>query len=659
MLHRFSLTTLQTTAVVVILAAAAGVGWDMSSRYESLVYRFNLNQGQKTFEQGVRDVLWRDQVAVVADVARSIAQSQGLRESLTRGDAGALTALLANEFGRGAATQGEIALLGFTIIDAAGNLVASKWKATEEAPPADRLTAISKREGAERLALANLVWSSGEAPRLSVVAPIGGLRLVGYVAVHVDPLPALAGLDLRLNMGVEILGRDTGRSLLALDAYKIPGGARETDGAARLAGPGGEHLADVRLRQDITSLAGDLSDTRLVSFIIFLAICGSVGAGSVAAVAMFLRAVRRREEATAAILEQQRASEAAAQADHQAAQRRAEIEKREREEADRRSAEEARRADERRQREHEAALRKSEEEQRESEARLRREAEADRKRQLTMLAKDFEAAVGEVVHTVGRAALELNGLAERLVQASDQTVQRANSVAAASDEASTNVATVASASEQLAASVQEIGRQVQNSSVVAGEAVAQVTATNLQVAALVQGAERIGAIVQLITDIASQTNLLALNATIEAARAGDAGKGFAVVASEVKNLAMQTARATEEITGQIGAIQANTQASAAAIRGIGTTIGKVSEISTTIASAVEQQGAATREIARNVQQASAGTHQVSADIQSVTDVTRETGAAAKQVLGAAGELTRQSEMLSAQVAKFVETIRAA
>jgi methyl-accepting chemotaxis protein len=207
--------------------------------------------------------------------------------------------------------------------------------------------------------------------------------------------------------------------------------------------------------------------------------------------------------------------------------------------------------------------------------------------------------------------------------------------------------------------VNEIGRQVQESSRIANEAVDQARKTNDSVAELSQAAGRIGAVVELINTIAGQTNLLALNATIEAARAGDAGRGFAVVASEVKALAEQTAKATGEISQQINGIQAATQGSVAAIKEISSTIGRMSEISATIASAVEEQGAATQEISRNVQQAAQGTQQVSSNISDVQRGASETGSASAQVLSAAQSLSRDSNRLKDEVAKFLDTVRAA
>jgi methyl-accepting chemotaxis protein/aerotaxis receptor len=207
--------------------------------------------------------------------------------------------------------------------------------------------------------------------------------------------------------------------------------------------------------------------------------------------------------------------------------------------------------------------------------------------------------------------------------------------------------------------VREIGRQVQDSTRIAGEAVTQAQATTERVSELSRAASRIGDVVELINAIAGQTNLLALNATIEAARAGEAGRGFAVVASEVKALAEQTAKATGEIGQQVGGIQAATQDSVGAIGEISGTIARLSEIASAIAAAVEQQGAATQEIARNVQQAAQGTQQVSSNVGDVQRGASETGAASSQVLSAAQMLSRDSNRLKLEVGKFLNSVRAA
>jgi methyl-accepting chemotaxis protein len=293
----------------------------------------------------------------------------------------------------------------------------------------------------------------------------------------------------------------------------------------------------------------------------------------------------------------------------------------------------------------------------------RQEAEksaAEEKRNaLRQLAGDFEAGIGEVVQTVASAATEMESTAASMSATAEQTSRQTAAVAAASEQASTNVQSVAAAVEELSSSVDEISRQVTTSSAIAAKAVGDAELTNALVTQLAGAAKKIGAVTEMISEIAGKTNLLALNATIEAARAGDAGKGFAVVASEVKGLANQTAHATHEISEQIAAMQNATAETVAAIQAIGATIGQLSEIGTTIASAVEEQSAATQEIARNFEQAAAGTTEVSSNIAGVTQAVNATGTAAGQVLGAAGELAKQGETLRRQVDRFLSAVRAA
>ncbi|WP_162561368.1 methyl-accepting chemotaxis protein [Methylobacterium terrae] len=289
----------------------------------------------------------------------------------------------------------------------------------------------------------------------------------------------------------------------------------------------------------------------------------------------------------------------------------------------------------------------------------RASAEEQRKAGMHQMADAFEHAVGGVIGQVAASATELQATAAVMSEGASQTAGRSTTVATAAGRTAENVGTVAAAAEELGASVTEIGRQVSGSAALARNAVGEAAGTAGHMRELSEAVARIGDVVGLISSIAAQTNLLALNATIEAARAGAAGRGFAVVAAEVKELAGQTAKATEEITGQIGRIQGKTGDAVAAIEAITGRISEIDRVSVGIAAAVEQQGAATREIVRNVADAASGTSAVTRTIEAVAGAAEETGAAATQVLAASSELSRQSETLSAEVARFLATVRAA
>jgi methyl-accepting chemotaxis protein len=293
------------------------------------------------------------------------------------------------------------------------------------------------------------------------------------------------------------------------------------------------------------------------------------------------------------------------------------------------------------------------------------QAEQDRavaarhKADMQKLADEFEAAVGDIVIAVARAAAELEMSATTLTENAETTERLSDTVDIASKGASANVKSVSAATEEMSSSANEVGRQAQDSVAIAGGAVQQADETNMRIAELLQAADHIGGVVKIIKDIAEQTSLLALNATIEAARAGEAGRGFAVVAQEVKALAAQSVEATGKINGQVDGIQAATQQSVSAIREIGSTISRLSAIASIIADAVDQQGASTREITENAQQAAVSAQQVANSIAEVSRGAIDTGLASAQVLSAARSLANDSGRLKGQMDKFLATVRAA
>ena len=286
-------------------------------------------------------------------------------------------------------------------------------------------------------------------------------------------------------------------------------------------------------------------------------------------------------------------------------------------------------------------------------------AKAERTSRMEARIVEFEATVRTALDSLQKSANSMQSTAQSMSATADQSSALVNAVASAAEETSVNVQTVSSGTEELSSSISEIGRQVVASAQIARKAVDEAGQTDATMQGLAENAGRISVVVDLIQTIASQTNLLALNATIEAARAGEAGRGFAVVASEVKSLANQTAKATDEIRSQIASMQQVTTSAVSAIRNIGQTIGEINDVTTAIAAAVEEQGAATREIARNIQHAAGGTAEVSSNIVGVSTASAEAGRAASDVLSASDELRREADMLRSEIDAFLSNIRAA
>jgi methyl-accepting chemotaxis protein len=277
--------------------------------------------------------------------------------------------------------------------------------------------------------------------------------------------------------------------------------------------------------------------------------------------------------------------------------------------------------------------------------------------ELNRQADQFEHEVADTAKLVAQSVAQLRGVAESMSIVAERTAEEARAARSAGEQVDGNSKTAAAATDQLSTSIQEISRQVEHSTEIARAAVEEARHTNSLVQGLVENAGRIGDIVKLIQNIAAQTNLLALNATIEAARAGEAGKGFAVVAGEVKSLANQTAKATDEISAQIAAVQRATEEAAGAIAAIGRTIGQVSEITAAIASAADQQRTATQDITQSVEDVSHSSGVANSNMASVNDSAAQTGEAARHVLTGVDELATQSDRLGSQIDRFLGNIR--
>ena len=609
---RAGVLPLLLAANVALLASAAFVGWRMTCAYEAAFDAFRERTAQEMLDARIGVELWDRHGAAVAALAQQIAGGQALRQAVTARDRAALEPLLVEEWRRGVVSSGTIALLGLDLYAPDATPIVAVWRGAAEQLDPSITAAAWAREGTDRLRTLARSWLSDGRPRLTVLVPVGGLRLVGYLAVTVDPLPALAGLDAALSMALTVRRISDGAALLSPTNVTPPEPSQAGVSYLTLHGLDGAPLATVEAVADLGALRATLGSIRDGALATFLLVSGTV---ALLATAVVWLAVRRARQASA--------KAAAALAEREAEAHRIEAER----------AEAQRRAD-----------------QRAAEARA---AETRR------MAETIRARVQGAVREIEAEVSTLRAAADSLAAQSRATRETTGSVAQVCDEAQAEADRVAQECSRVAESVAAVARGCALAAERAAGAVRRATEVAASVERLTAASGEIGRVLDLIGEIAGRTTLLALNATIEAARAGEAGKGFAVVASEVKQLAAQTSRATAEIGTRVAAIRDGTGDTASALATIGGEIRAIDAVLADLVATVEAQAQAVRGIAAGAAKVAGGSAGARQGMQTLDRSVVAADAAVVEVAQGITALREEVAALDRDVTEVIAELNAA
>jgi methyl-accepting chemotaxis protein len=611
MTHRRKLFSVLTASAILSCIAALGAMYFATERYQKAVQDSQIERASYIVNQYVNTTVWRRFATNVGNLARDISQEDNIRKAVGATDRDWLKQLLPDVSRRSVVTSGEITIMGITVYRGDGTTIAEYVTTPALGSTAMLSDPLAKRQGNDRFQRMSHVWTDGGAPRLSVIVPVGGLKLLGYLAVHVDPLHALESLDNTLGMQIAFTSLDGANRLAELQNFKIPDGATVRQGAVAVKAPGGLPIFRAAIAWDDSETENLMRSVREWSFLITIAVLALIATATLILVLIVSRQMAREDSEAAKAALSARLVEEQAQRD----------------------AEQVKEAD--------------------------LKASAGRHAMMEQLATELDRSVKTVADNVSAAATQIEQNAAMLSGLAVRTTRQAETARTASADATASVHTVSSATEQMTGSIAKIGAKMLQASQVTSQAVENTKHIDVKVALLGTAVNKIGEVIALINSIAAQTNLLALNATIEAARAGDMGKGFAIVAQEVKLLAGQTAKATGEIATQINSVQVATTQVVEATHAISTTIEEINQISAAIAVEVQDQQAGAAEILKAVNQAADGATMISSSVVKVTNEAMETASKAEELRAASVNLTRQSVVLREKVDDFGRGIRTA